>query len=294
MVKKNELAKLDNVEFPVNFKPAEISFDGYDDFKNKVVQLHDNLDGYVVTKDNLKDATDTKNKLSKAKKAINEERKRITKQAEAPVKEFKKRVDGLLDIVDDSYSQIYGQIKDFEKQERQAKHEANLKMISDMCELAGVDKDGIEYNSSWDTKSFSKTKFENEVDSQIAILKQRQETKAEAITAVSQRADKLALPSEHWINELKTKLLPDVLNAMDEYKAELNQISKKQHETKVQEIKDLKKRGDILYDPETGEVKEKIYTATIKVTGTKFQIQALNSFLRDNAIKAERIKGGNR
>ena len=57
------------VAFPVNFAPAQIDFSGYNQMKDQIDQLHESLEGYVVTKDNLKESKSTRAKLNKLKKA---------------------------------------------------------------------------------------------------------------------------------------------------------------------------------------------------------------------------------
>ena len=74
-------------------------------------------------------------------------------------------------------------------------------------------------------------------------------------------------------------------------KDELIAIAKKQKETKKREQAELIKQGDKAIDPETGEVKEKTYNFKLEFQNvTKYQVDQLNSFLRDWGIKARRIK----
>lgn len=286
MTESKELIALDEkeVSFPVNFAPAQIDFTGYNKMKDRIDQLHESLEGYVVTKDNLKESKSTRAKLNKLKKAIKGRKVEIKKKAEAPIKAFNDKVESLVDEIDDSSSKISDGIKGFEDQEKQARHEKNLKHIEAICELAEVDPAKIKYQSSWDTKSYSKNKFEFEVDQQIALIQERQNQLAETITTVTQRADKLGLPAEHWIHELKTRSLPDVLSEMDEYKEDLENIANQQKKTKAREAENLKQVGDRYIDRDTGEVKEKVITVKLKIQGTKWQVTQLQRFLKDNAI----------
>lgn len=287
---KNELIEF-NPDFPVNYAPAQIDFKGFEDFQAQVHMIHSQAEEFGVTPDNLKEAKAIRAKLNAAKKKINQRKIEIVKHVDKPVKDFKDKVKTLLNEVDESSSLIDSQIKEYEEMARKQRRENNLKHITAMCELASVDPDKIEYQPSWDNKSYSKNKFESEVDSQIAIIQERQNQLAEAITTVTQQAEKLGLPSKHWIHELKTRSLPDVLSEMDSYKTDLDDISKKQHETKIQEANDLKRVGDRYIDPDTGEVKEKVITLKLEISGTKWQIQQLHSYLRDNGIQYRGLEG---
>lgn len=291
-MKEKQLITLDEkeVSFPVNFAPAQIDFAGYNKMKDRIDQLHENLEGYVVTKDNLKESKSTRAKLNKLKKAIKVRKVEIKKKAEAPIKDFNDKVESLVAEIDDSSSKISDGIKGYEDQEKQARHEKNLKHIEAICELAEVDPAKIKYQSSWDNKSYSKTKFETEVDQQIALIQQEQAQLADNIKIVSEKAESLALPADHWIKELDNNPLSSVLNAMAEYKEDLDAVSKAQKETKLNELRDLKKQGDKYVDPETGEVKDKIITLKLEVKGTKWQLKQLYSFIQDNGIEYEGLE----
>ena len=289
---ENQLIKLDEkvVAFPVNFAPAQIDFSGYNQMKDQIDQLHDGLENYEVTKGNLKEAKSTIAKLNKLKKAIKGHKVEIKKKAEAPIKNFNDKVESLIDEIDDSSSKISDEIKVFEDQEKQARHEKNLKHIEAICELAEVDPAKIKYQSSWDNKSYSKTKFENEVDQQIALIQQQQAQYADNVKIISEKANELALPADHWIKELDNKPLSEVLNAMTDYKNDLEAVSKAQKETKLDTLKNFKKQGDKYIDPSTGEIKEKIISIKMEVKGTKWQMEQLQSFLKDNGIELHSLE----
>lgn len=293
MTESKELIALDEkeVSFPVNFAPAQIDFTGYNKMKDQIDQLHEGLENYDVTKENLKEAKSTRAKLNKLKKAIESRKVEIKKKAEAPIKDFNDKVESLVAEIDDSSSKISDGIKGFEDQEKQARHEKNLKHIKAICELAEVDPAKIKYQSSWDNKSYSKTKFETEVDQQIALIQQEQAQLADNIKIVSEKAEGLGLPADHWIKELDEQPLSFVLNAMTEYKEDLDAVSKAQKETKLNELRDLKKQGDKYIDPETGEVKDKIIALKLEVKGTKWQLKQLYSFIQDNGIEYEGLEG---
>ena len=293
MKEENQLIKLDenNLSFPVNFAPAQIDFSGYRKMKDQIDQLRENLDKYDVTKGNLKEAKSTRAKLNKLKKAITGRKVEIKKKAEAPIKDFNDKVESLIDEIDFSSTKISDGIKVFEVQEKEERHENNFNHIAAMCELANVNPSKIKYQSSWDNKSYSKTKFEIEVDQQIALIKQQQDQLADNIKIISEKAEKLGLPADHWIKALDDNSLSDVLNAMEDYKNDLDAVSKAQKEAKLNRLNNLKKQGDKYIDPSTGEIKEKIISIKMEVKGTKWQMEQLQSFLKDKGIEYEGLEG---
>lgn len=293
MKEESQLIKLDenNLTFPVNFAPAQIDFSGYSKMKDQIDQLCEALDSYDVTKSNLKEAKSTRAKLNKLEKAIKARKIEIKKKAEAPVKDFNDKVEGLIDEIDFSSNKISDGIKVFEVQEKEERHENNSNHIAAMCELANIDPSKIKYQSSWDNKSYSKTKFETEVDQQIALIKQQQEQLADNIKIISEEAEKLGLPADHWIKALDNYSLSDVLDGMEEYKNDLDAVSKAQKEAKLNRLNNLKKQGNKYVDPETGEIKDKIFSLKLKVKGTSWQLKQLQSFLKDNGIEYEGLEG---
>lgn len=292
MKEENQLIKLDesSLTFPVNFAPAQIDFSGYSKMKDQIDQLCEALDSYDVTKSNLKEAKSTRAKLNKIEKAIKARKIEIKKKAEAPVKDFNDKVEGLIAEIDDSSTKISGGIKVYENKEKQERHQKNLKHIAAICELAEIDPSKIKYQSNWDNKSYSKTKFENEVDQQIALIQQQQAQYADNVKIVSEKANELALPADHWIKTLDGHSLSEVLDAMTDYKSDLEAVSKAQKETKLDTLKNLKKQGDKYIDPSTGEIKEKIISIKMEVKGTKWQMEQLQSFLKDKGIEVHSLE----
>lgn len=279
-----ELRTIDIDELPVRYKPAEIDFKGYEEMKTQIKELTGSLENYEVTPQNLKQAKYTRAKLNAFRKAINDRKLEITRQAEKPIRDFKDKVKVLMAEIDKSSTKIGDEIKIYEDKAKRERHQKNLEHIKAMCELAEVDANQIDYDSRWDNKTFSKNAFENAVDGQIAVRVQQKETYAQNVKAVSQEAEELALPVEHWLEELKIKPLADVLQAMYNYKADLNKIAKTQHETRIKEQKELVQKGDKLINPTTGEVKEKLSVIRLEVQGTRWQMEQLQSFLKDNGI----------
>lgn len=292
MKEENQLIKLDesSLTFPVNFAPAQIDFSGYSKMKDQIDQLCEALDSYDVTKSNLKEAKSTRAKLNKLKKAIKARKIEIKKKAEAPVKDFNDKVEGLIAEIDDSSTKISDGIKVYENKEKQERHQKNLKHIAAVCELAEIDPSKIKYQSNWDNKSYSKTKFENEVDQQIALIQQQQAQYADNVKIVSEKANELALSADHWIKTLDGHSLSEVLDAMTDYKSDLEAVSKAQKEAKLDALKNLKKQGDKYIDPSTGEIKEKIISIKMEVKGTKWQMEQLQSFLKDNDIEVHSLE----
>ncbi len=287
---KNELVNFDG-EIPVKYMPAQVNFEGYDEFKKRVVQLHDRYRNYAVSPENLKEAQDLSKKLGKFHRRINKQRTAITNEIKQPAKDFKAQIDDLLKITDETKQQIDSQLAVYEKKEAEESHQKKMVRLQELCQLANIDPEDIEWQKDWDNKSITNKRFDREVNEQISIVQQKQQQFAENAQVITQKADELGLPVDHWIEELGHSSLPGVLSAMDQYKKDLDDISKRQHETKVKEAENLKQAGDRYIDPNTGEVKEKVITLRLEVKGNQWQMKQLQSFLKDNGIEYQGLEG---
>lgn len=280
----NGLIKIDG-NIPVEYIPAKVNFEGYEGFKTRVVQLHDKYINYTVTPENLKEAKAELKKLKSFHARVNKRRITITNDIQQPAKDFKAKVDELLDIADEAKTNIEEQINVFEQKEVAERKRKKIKKIEELCELAGVDADKILWQKNWDNKTITNKLFEKEVNDQIALLKQEQIRITENTQVVANKADELGLPADHWINLLKNTPLPDVLTQMADYKSDLTSIASEQRKTKKRELQDLKIVGDRYIDATTGEIKDKVITLRLELQGTKWQISQLKNFLKLNAIK---------
>lgn len=286
----NELVNFDG-EIPVKYMPAQVNFEGYDEFKGRVVQLHDQYQNYVVTPKNLKEAQDLSKKLGKFHRRVNKQRTAITNEIKQPAEDFKAQIDDLLKITDETKKQIDSQLAVYEKKEAEERHQKKMVRLQELCQLANIDPEDIEWQKDWDNKSITNKRFDREVNEQISIVQQKQQQFAENAQVISQKADELGLPAKHWTDELSSKSLPVILNEIQDYKDDLTAISAKQKETKVKEAQEMKQVGDTYIDPDTGEIKEKVITLKLEVKGNEWQMNQLKSFLKDNAIEYCGLEG---
>lgn len=286
----NELMVLDG-NIPVAFTPGRADFKGYDAFKRRMVEINDEYKKIVVTPENLDYATEKLSKITSFRREANKRRISITNQLNKPGKDLKKQVDDLLALTDEAEKNLKDQIKFFTDKEKRERHQKRLARLQELCQLANINPEDIEWQKDWDIKSISNKRFDSEVNEQIAMIQQRQEHFAENAQVISQKADELGLPAKHWTDELSSKSLPVILNEMQDYKDDLTAISAKQKETKVKEAQEMKQAGDTYIDPDTGEIKEKVITLKLEVKGNEWQMNQLKSFLKDNAIEYRGLEG---
>lgn len=305
----NEIFKLNNNEYSLEYESAKLNFKEYPKLKAQVESLHDEFNNWEVTPSNIKESKEVRAKLRKFSKAVNDKKIKVVKVIDQPVSEFKSQIKELCTEVDETASVIDTQIKAYEDHARKDKHEQNLKRIYSFLEeqekqtdnpeiLDGMGQSAFEYikenyNDSWDNKSYSNPKFEKDVASLFDEWIERRTAADDAHKLITTKASELKLmPSKYLEDYDNGQSLVDILKSMEEERDYLNDLTQKQAETKKKEQAALLKRGDKAIDPETGEVKDKFYTAVletnkkkIELSGTKYQFKQLFSFLSDMGFK---------
>jgi hypothetical protein len=94
--------------------PANISFN-YEELKADILIKTKFYQGLVYTADQIKDAKKDRSELNKLKKEFNDERIRMEKEYMEPFNVFKKQVNEIISIIDDSVKAIDTQVKEYEE-----------------------------------------------------------------------------------------------------------------------------------------------------------------------------------
>ena len=227
-MKNNEIFKLNDNEYSLDYVPAELNFKEYPKLKAQVNSLSKEFSNWQVTTENIKESKEVRAKLRKLSKAWNDKKIAIVKVVDKPVKKFQDNIKELCNEVDSTASVIDEQIKAFEDKAKADKQEQHLKFIKKACEDAGVDPDKIEYDSKWDNKTFSNPKFETAVDQQISLLLERKKTHEADCTAIIEKANKQGLNADTYLQLFNSdKPLNEVLNQIDDDKKAIVESAKK-------------------------------------------------------------------
>ena len=289
---KQELITFENEQFPINFEPAKVDFPGYEDLKAKVDGIAKGWDTYVVTSKSYPYDKKTKAELNRIRRALNDRRKEITKQASQPIDEFTALIKGLDLEIKEAVDHINEGIQAFDERAKKDKHQQNLIKLGKIATEYGVALQKLEYNPKWDNKSTSWKTIEEEARQQFESILEQEKARKEAEQVVANKANeysKPAMSANPYLQMLDYKSLPDVLTQMDNDHKYLIEQSKQQEENRKKAIQELEKHGDKYVDAKTGEVVDKLHTVTLKLTGTKDQMIALSNFIRDWGISYEKV-----
>lgn len=287
-----DLIRFENEDFPISFKSAEVDFPGYQDLKAKVDELAKGWDIYVVTSKSYPYDKKTKAELNRIRKALNDRRKDITKQASQPIDEFTALIKGLDLEIKEAVDHINEGIKVFDEKARKDKHQQNLIRLGEIATEYGVALQKLEYNPKWDNKSTSWKTIEEEARQQFEAIVEQEKARKEAEQVIANKANeytKPAMTASPYLQMLDYKPLPDVLTQMDNDHKYLIEQAKQQEENRKKAVQALEKHGDKHIDAKTGEVVDKLHTVTLRFRGTKEQMTALSNFIKDWGIDYERV-----
>lgn len=298
-----ELLELDHKQYGIAYTPAKVDFPDYDLLKKQVDSLKDEFTQYDVTPSNLTSAKTARAQLNKFDKAINDKKIEIVKKANAPIINFEAQIKELLGEVKEASKHIGDQINTYETKARDERHKQNIVAIKRIAKEMELDSEEAVtyvlpiYNSSWDNKTYSYKKFEEEIKQRLRELIEIKCAKKEAYEVITARAKKLRLLADKYIDSYEHgKELKKILNDMDYERNYLSALAKKQAGAKKREQTNLQKHGDKAINPKTGEIKDRYYNAIletknkkIKITGTKYQFKQLMGCLKDMGFKCSEV-----
>lgn len=273
----------------VNYTPAKVDVVGIADLKHAVDQVCKTYAGLVVTADSYKQDKKTAAELNKLKKALNDRKIEIKKQATKEVDQFADEVKAMTSELDDVVSQIRVGINAYDEKAKAERTKAIKRRIADLCSEAHVSADDIEWNPSWANKSSTWPKTEREVKAQIVALQAEYRQYAEAVKAVTNRAAELQLPESHWVEMLKYSPLSDVLSQMGHYKEDLAQQKLRDAERRRRELDKTVVKGNKRVVKETGEVVAQVYHVRLELCGSKEQLARLLQSAKDLGIEIKRL-----
>lgn len=273
----------------VNYTPAKVDVVGLANLKQAVDQVCKAYSGLVVTADSYKQDKKTAAELNKLKKALNDRKIEIKKQATKEVDQFADEVKAMTSELDGMVSQIRAGINAYDEKAKAERTESIKRRIADLCSEAHVSADDIAWNPSWANKSATWPKTELEVKAQIAALQAKYRQYAEAVKAVTNRAAELDLPESHWIEMLNYSPLSDVLSQMGHYKEDLAQQKLRDAERRQRELEKTVVKGNKRVVKETGEVVAQVYHVRLELCGSKEQLARLLQSAKDLGLEIKRL-----
>ena len=258
------------------FHPVAVSFN-YDELKKEIAEKTTPYKGLIVTEDAIPAAKTDLANLRRLEKAIDDRRKAVKKEYNAPYMEFEAKIKDILSDIQAAEGNIDGQIKEFERRADEEKL-GQIKVFYGLAfgELAKEVRFETIYNPKWLNKGYKKADIEAEISKMANDLRDN-------VDAVK------ALKSENEDALLRKLYLTLDMGEVMKEQAALNAIAEARKAKIAQMVEEAKKT--VSASPEkpteafTVDTPEPVQQIDFRVWCTQTQKTALRNFLVENGIR---------
>lgn len=305
-----------DLQVGVSYTPSEITIQNEQHLAsnvNKLVALYGSL---TFTDDNIPEAKAAKSSLNKVKKILEDQRKDVKKKYNEPLKLFEDRIKSYVEKIDRVKDDIDAGIKDFDEREKQKRQKVLDAIIAEMAPNYEVSIKELEIDPTWINKSNFTTKGEvnrKTVDAIadkmgfISLEKRRIEDDKKTVDTFAKLnglepyAWENLIVQGHSVNDVlermeaaaKQKVLDAEQKekerlAQEEYDQAMAKLAQEQQETVGDKTVDTE-TGEVISDEPTPVDSDPIMTFTLRISGPKTKLVALNQYMIDEGISFEKV-----
>ncbi|HAB49634.1 MAG TPA: hypothetical protein DCE17_04245 [Lactobacillus sp.] len=279
----NELVTLEQVD--IAYTPATLKIKNKDVLDQAIEAFISKYEGIVVTEETLKDAKDSKAKVNALKKALEDKRKEQKRIYNKPLNAFENEIKAYIQKLNNVYQSINDGVKFFEDKQRDERKENVQAMIKEVSEANAVDPATVELQNSWLLKSATKAKTMAEIVE--AVQKQKRINKD--IEMITEYCAKLNLPTTRYVETARDFDYWEAKRLADTDYEELQARKEAERAAKLAKVAQEKEKivevGEKQIDSETGEVVKELQVLTLKIKGTKEQLDSLGRVITASGIE---------
>ncbi|WP_395318936.1 DUF1351 domain-containing protein [Fructilactobacillus frigidiflavus] len=278
----NEIIKI-NDETSIELIPAQIKVNGLDKLEEFVANANKRATSLVVTEQTFKGDKKYRTTLNKLGDRLKRIRIDSKNELLKPYSPFEIKMKELESSVANSSSQINVQVAYFEEQQREAKKAKIEDFIAIAAPNYNCEPQEVEIDDKWLNKSTSNKAWQEAVTERMALIKENKEHRKADEEQLKMTADLLGVDATPYINYLNHDM-----SVIDIQKATKNDIERQKAQRAEREASEKVVHNRVV-DKATGEVKAKVQSVTLKLTGTSDKLNALRHYLDNNGIKFERV-----
>lgn len=277
----------------VEFKPAQLSINNYEQIKQAIDSVADFYSNQVVTKEQKKSAEASRSELISLEKQLDEERKRVKGIYNQPLQEYETKMKELTSAIRKPLDDIREGLKQIEEGERLERESILLDFIKGYTQGTRVTLDDFkELPTKWLNKgNFSRnkvgSKLAEEVEFAIQTLdKEREEFETNTDT-IAKMCELNSIEKEPWLLLMDSTPFGEIINLLNNHINKIKtppvqELNKDEHlhevETKAQQTEDFSVKTDVINQPTLNES----YT----LTGTREQLDRLISYANQIGVSA--------
>lgn len=277
----------------VEFTPARLSINNYEQIKQAIDSVADFYSNQVVTKEQKKSAEASRSELISLEKQLDEERKRVKSIYNQPLQEYETKMKELTSAIRKPLDDIREGLKQIEEGERLERESILLDFIKDYTQGTRVTlEDFKELPTKWLNKgNFSRnkvgSKLAEEVEFAIETLHKEREEFETNMDTIATMCELNSIEKEPWLLLMDSTPFGEIINLLNGHINKLKtppvqELTKDEHlieaETKTQQMEKIDVKTDVINQPRLNES----YT----LTGTREQIDHLLGYANQIGVSA--------
>lgn len=298
--------------FDIDFKPATLEFNNYDEMKDKVKDYAEQYKGLVFTRDEKYGATQARTELIALRDAIDTNRKSVKQVYNEPLDEFESLAKELTDLIDEPLNDIRAGLKEIDEIERQEREAALNDLITKKIGDTGISIDDVEKDprwlnkGNWTAKLEPKGKFEAEIENAVEAAVKERDQKEANVKILTEFCKAQDIDPAGWVEQLEYRSATEIIDSIQSEQKRKEQEEKENLERELREKeqeelrqKQADEKAELRKELEAETVApikeekapgEPIMTDVIEVKGTREQLIQLNKFANEIGIKVRQYE----
>jgi len=259
------------------------------------------FDGLTFTDDQIAEAKDTRAKLNKVQKIINDRKIEVKKQFCKPYDEFAEQAKQLTDKIKNVSTKIDVQIKEYEERKKEEKRQRIEDYFNEHVENVKLDQ---VFDSRWLNSTYSDKQWQADIDN--IATKVSEDIKTISAFENKEQMDwclvdylktlDMGKTISNWQSHIAELERLEKIKADQQRRAEEEAKAKAEAEAKAKEIAESQSEvPETPVEDSKEEVPEElpteIYTIEFEVKGTKEQMIELSEFMKTREIWFKKIQG---
>lgn len=238
--------ELQVVEFEIkNLVPAKIE-SNIEELEKFMVAVKEKYNGWIVTEDEIKIATEERTKLNKLEKTISDERKRIQKEANADIEKLIEKLKLAEKETKALSNNIAEQIKEFEEKEWQNKLKEIEKIKDKIFSENKILEKYFVIGDKWKNKTMSLKKIEEEIKEQFEYWNKRYNFITSQLKAINEEIEnKISFEDVQYLMlEDFDNIMKKLVEKKNEIKNTEENMKKKAEEEKQKALAELEAKKE--------------------------------------------------
>lgn len=274
----NELAE--SSTFKLDFKPAELAINNYEEMKELVSNYSDKYKDLVFEPEDKRGLSQARQELLALRNALDAERKNVKAVYNEPLKEFEDKIKDLTSMIDVPLDRIREGINSIDEAEREARSKELKAYLAESTKGKDITIEDIEISDKWLNKGNWTEQYEpkdnlkEEVENAIKTAELEKDYLSTQKRVLEEFCKNKGIDSAGWIAQLGDKDAMEIIDIIH------RETERPPAEPEVNTDKPSAD-DEIVIDY--------TITNTIEVTGTISQLTALNEYLINSGITVRQV-----